>query len=93
MATTVANQTQMMQQLGQDLQNAQQQQQQQQPQQQAPPAFYRSPLTAVPAGIYNYTSKDGKKHYEQATVPLFRKEDKHNVELDKFKTFMEKLKE
>ena len=93
-ATAVTNQTQVIQQLGQALQNAQQPQQQQQlqPQQQPPPAFHRSPLTAVPAGIYDYTSKDGKKHYEQATAPLFGKEDKYDVEPDKFKTFMEKLK-
>ena len=56
MATMVTNQMQVIQQLGQALQNVQQQlQQQQQPQQQqqAPPAFHRSPLTAVPASIYD----------------------------------------
>ena len=92
MATAVTNQTQVIQQLGQALQNTQQPQQQQPQQQQPPLAFHKSPLTAVPAGIYDYTSKDGKKHYEQAMAPLFGKKDKYIVEPDKFKTFMEKLK-
>ena len=57
------------------------------------PTFHRSPLAAVmeQSGYLDYSSKSIKKFYEQATRPLLGRDEKFDVEPEKFQAFMEKL--
>jgi hypothetical protein len=89
-ATAITNQNQAMQQLQQVVQGlATQQAQQAQQGQQG--QFHLTPLAAIPQGIINYSTKDGKKHHEMATKSLFPTDEKFDVEPSKFNTFMHKL--
>jgi hypothetical protein len=85
-AAALANQNQVMQQVGQAVQGMNPPAQQQQAGQ-----FHRAPLAAVPAGVIDYSTKEGKKHHEMATKPLFPKDEKFDVEPAKFQTFMHML--
>jgi hypothetical protein len=69
----------------------------QQVQQGAPPGggvvgFHLSPFAAMPQGqLIDYTSKEGRKFYEQATRSLFPKDEYFDVEPNKFQTLISHL--
>ena len=57
------------------------------------PTFHRRPLAAImeQSGYLDYSSKSMKKFYKQATRSLLGRDEKFNVEPEKFQAFMKKL--
>ena len=62
------------------------------PQAANPAAYSRNPFAAQNrSAIIDFATKEGKKYYENATKPLFNKDQAFDVEPDKFRTFISLL--
>ena len=55
------------------------------------PTFHQTPFNAMGNGVIDYSTKEGKKFHERATAPILPKDEKFDVEPNKFPIFMHRL--